>query len=229
MYLLATAAIFSSIQGMSQTGTTHHKISKPIPAGCPTVSPVHRHRKPVVPEEETIVFNSHSTSAVVEFRKGKIYVNDSEVAKVKHCGYDDYSVRVNYIAPPAPVGIEKINAFSGTNTGKPLLGVVTCNSCQEGATIEEVIPCSPADKAGLYEGDVIIKINGHEINNKSDLAEAIAGYKPGDDVTVAYRRCGMTHTASAELGDKEKVENSDCANRDTYSECGGCYAMKWGR
>ncbi len=227
IYLLASATLLCSVPGMAQTSASHHK-SKPVPAGCPTESPVHHHRKPVVPEVETIIINSPNTTAVVEFIKGKIYVNDSQIARVKHCGYDDYTVRVNYIAPPAPVNMEKINAFSGFSTGKPLLGVVTCNSCQEGATIEEVISCSPAEKAGLYEGDVITKINDKEINNKAELADAIAGYKAGDDVTVTYRRCGMDHTANAELGDKEKVENSDCANMDSYSECGGCYAMRRG-
>ena len=85
IYLLVSAALLSSIPGMSQTGNKNHK-SKPVPAGCPTVSPVHHHRKPVVPVNETIVINSPSTLAVVEFRKGKIFVNDSEVAIVKHCG-----------------------------------------------------------------------------------------------------------------------------------------------
>ena len=124
--------------------------------------------------------------------------------------------------------MEKINAFSGFSPGKPLLGVVTCNSCQEGAAIEEVISCSPADKAGLYEGDIITKINDKEINNKTDLAEAIAGLKVGDEVSITYRRCGMTHSASAELGDKEKIENSECANRESDSDCSGCFSMRRG-
>jgi len=225
IYLLTSAAIFSSLPSWSQADAYHHKIVKAVPVGCPVASPVHRHRKPVVPKTETIVVNSSRTTAVVVFNKGRLFVNDSQVATVRHPGYDDYTVRVNYIVPPAPESMERVNTFPGFEAGKPLLGVVTCNSCRDGATVEEVISCSPAEKAGLEEGDVIVMINDHEINNKEQLAAAIADYKVGDDVTVTYRRCGMQHAASAELGNKHDVENSAC-NGESFSDCGGCYSMR---
>jgi serine protease Do len=47
-----------------------------------------------------------------------------------------------------------------------------------------VIPGSPADKAGLKENDVILEIDGKQINDQTSLAMIIAGHKPGDVVTL---------------------------------------------
>lgn len=47
-----------------------------------------------------------------------------------------------------------------------------------------VIPGSPADKAGIKEGDIIMEINGVKINAARSLANEIAKYAPGDEVKL---------------------------------------------
>jgi len=49
---------------------------------------------------------------------------------------------------------------------------------------------SPAEKAGLKNGDVIVKINDNSIGKQAGLSSIIGQYKPGDKVTITYIRDG---------------------------------------
>jgi len=53
---------------------------------------------------------------------------------------------------------------------------------------------SPAEKAGLKNGDVITKINDSVIGKQGGLSSVIGQYKPGDKVTVTYIRDGKEQT-----------------------------------
>ncbi|MCL2336494.1 MAG: trypsin-like peptidase domain-containing protein [Firmicutes bacterium] len=53
-----------------------------------------------------------------------------------------------------------------------------------GAIVAGVVPGSPAEKAGLAEGDAILKINGQKINTAGDITDLIAKSKVGDQVRL---------------------------------------------
>ena len=53
-----------------------------------------------------------------------------------------------------------------------------------------VLPGSPADKAGLEEGDIILKIDGQDIGETNSISSVIGKKKPGDKVEVVYLRDG---------------------------------------
>jgi serine protease Do len=55
-----------------------------------------------------------------------------------------------------------------------------------------VVPNSPAAKAGLREGDIIIKINNIELNQQTSLQTEIQKYTIGEEITVTYIRDGRT-------------------------------------
>jgi len=58
----------------------------------------------------------------------------------------------------------------------------------EGPTmIVYVEPDSPADKAGLQEGDVIVAVDGQELSPERSVAEVVASHKPGDKVTLEVK------------------------------------------
>jgi membrane-associated protease RseP (regulator of RpoE activity) len=59
-----------------------------------------------------------------------------------------------------------------------------------GALIVEVVPDGPAEQAGLREGDILVALDGKELDADSDLAAMIAEYKPGDEVTVEVAEFG---------------------------------------
>jgi PDZ domain-containing protein len=67
-----------------------------------------------------------------------------------------------------------------------------------GAQVAGVIRGSPAE-GKLREGDVITSVNGRPVRLASDVAEATARAKPGDTVTVTFRRGDETGSARIEL------------------------------
>jgi len=72
-------------------------------------------------------------------------------------------------------------------------------SANEGAYIVELFPDSPADVAGLEEGDVIISFGGKEIANCDDLVQAIHTSPIGEGVEVIFVRGSDTKTTSVQL------------------------------
>ena len=57
-----------------------------------------------------------------------------------------------------------------------------------GVVVEQVQPDSPAARAGLKAGDVVLEWNGKKIADAGDLARAIGLAKPGDQATVVVWR-----------------------------------------
>ena len=49
-----------------------------------------------------------------------------------------------------------------------------------------IVSGSPADKAGIVENDIILKVNDEKINQTNSLAKLIAKYAPGDQITLTY-------------------------------------------
>ena len=57
-----------------------------------------------------------------------------------------------------------------------------------GVLVEKVLEKTPAEKAGLKAGDVIMKINDKKIEDYSDLVRRLNYYDPKDEVTVEFSR-----------------------------------------
>ena len=69
----------------------------------------------------------------------------------------------------------------------------------EGAQVQEVTSGSTADDAGLENGDVITKLDDTLITGADSLVATIRSYRPGDEVTVTYRRDGDEEHATMVL------------------------------
>lgn len=74
------------------------------------------------------------------------------------------------------------------------------NEVSQGAFVQQVIPGSPADKAGIEEGDIITAIDGKKLEEgKTDLAKIIASLKVGDTITIEVFRDSKKLRLSATL------------------------------
>ena len=62
---------------------------------------------------------------------------------------------------------------------------------------------SAADDAGLQVGDVITAVDDQAVTTPDDLATAIAGHQPGDEVKVTYVRNGDVHSVAVTLGTRD--------------------------
>jgi S1-C subfamily serine protease len=78
------------------------------------------------------------------------------------------------------------------------------------AVIGSVEPQSPADAAGLEDGDIVTKVDGSEVASGDALAEGVAKHKPGDTVVLTIARPGdespreVTVTLGANPSDPDK-------------------------
>lgn len=68
--------------------------------------------------------------------------------------------------------------------------------------IKAIAKNSPAAKAGLQSGDIILKVDTNGITDKINLAEIIQEYSPGDKVELTILRSGEEKTVEATLGEK---------------------------
>ena len=71
-----------------------------------------------------------------------------------------------------------------------------------GVTFPGVTPGSPADKAGLRAGDILVRFGGREIRNIYDYTYALAERAPGERVSLAVRRGGQEVTLEVVLGSR---------------------------
>jgi len=102
-----------------------------------------------------------------------------------------------------PVTLEALGSHSSegsdnssTGQGKMRWGIGLSNLTPEmrdqlqaprevhGAVIEQVQPGSPADNAGLQQGDIILEVNRHKVQTASDVQEALSSVKKGDDALL---------------------------------------------
>lgn len=69
-----------------------------------------------------------------------------------------------------------------------------------GALIASVSGGTPADKAGLRKGDVVIAVNGSPVESNDDLVAAVQIHQAGERITITYLRNGAQHSTVVTLG-----------------------------
>ena len=61
---------------------------------------------------------------------------------------------------------------------------------------------SPAEAAGLQRGDVLVGLGEHEVADLQGFTDALAAYRPGDEVVLRFLRDGEAHEVTVRLGDR---------------------------
>ena len=76
-----------------------------------------------------------------------------------------------------------------------------------GALVANVEPGSPAEKAGLQPGDVVLGVNGQKVDSSADLPRIIGDQKPGSVVRLSVWRDRKAREVNVTLGEQvgEKV------------------------
>jgi putative serine protease PepD len=69
-----------------------------------------------------------------------------------------------------------------------------------GLYVVAVAPAGPSDQAGLRPGDVMTEIDGETLSTAQQLQAITLTMRPGETVTVVYRRNGTTHSTTLTLG-----------------------------
>ncbi|MCQ2752520.1 MAG: trypsin-like peptidase domain-containing protein, partial [Coriobacteriales bacterium] len=99
--------------------------------------------------------------------------------------------------------------INGETITHAYLGVSASDSTNpQGAKIEKIFTSSPAEKAGLQQGDVITKLGDTKITNASELTVAVTKSTAGETYELTINRGGKEQTVKVTLEDKSKASNT---------------------
>lgn len=91
----------------------------------------------------------------------------------------------------------------------------------QGAIVTNVTPASPAEKAGIKRGDVIVGINNHTVADSNVLRNLVASIPPGTNVKVSALRDGREQNFQVALAELPERKASDSeGGTDTDSDIG---------
>ena len=74
----------------------------------------------------------------------------------------------------------------------------------KGALVSQVVPNSPAEKAGIEQGDIILEFDGKEVSDSKELPRIVASTPVGQSVMVKISRNGKMTDRQVKLGEMEE-------------------------
>jgi serine protease Do len=86
---------------------------------------------------------------------------------------------------------------------------------RKGALVGDVFKGSPASKAGLLRGDVIVRFNGEEVSSQRELPTMVAFLPVGQKVEVVFLRNGKEMTVEVTL---DELKEETTVARDSSGE-----------
>ena len=86
--------------------------------------------------------------------------------------------------------------------GKGFLGIGTKNRAEGGLNVDKVGRESPAEKAGLKSGDILLKMDGVELKTKEQFQGMLKEKAPDDKVALELLRNGKPETLTLRLGER---------------------------
>lgn len=151
----------------------------------------------------------------VEVKDGKVYINGEEVDESemnkssehkviikKMNGGDAKNIWISNDGEEHDIehGKEMIFISDDDAPQKPRLGImIEDGQSVNGAEIVEVVPDSPAAKAGLQKGDTVTAVDGQKVYGVTSMMDKVSNFQKGDEVEVAYDRSGKSMTAKIKL------------------------------
>lgn len=123
----------------------------------------------------------------------------------------NFAVPINEIKLALSQIVEKgrvTRAWLGVYIQDVIPGMERQVGAREGALVTEVVPNSPAAKAGIRAGDVIVAVDGQRIRNSNDLQMAIMYRKVGEEVTITVVRDRATLAVRVALEERPAEESA---------------------
>ena len=107
----------------------------------------------------------------------------------------DADDKMAFVKPPPSAAIPKPG-----KGGTPYFGVMPDYGFDgKGVKLQGVAPGSPAEKAGLKEGDILLSLNDKDFEDVKGYAALFFALKPGDEITLGFERGGQRKTVKATL------------------------------
>jgi len=157
----------------------------------------------------------NSGGALVDSRGALIGINSAIISKSGGNNGIGFAIPIDMVTEVATKLVEEGKVTRG------YLGVVINDLNKEsakvykhksGALIMEVGRDTPAFRYGLQRGDLIFAINNKPINDRTDLQNTIASFKPNEKIVLKLERNGKDITINAVLGNRDGLIISESIN-----------------
>jgi putative serine protease PepD len=131
--------------------------------------------------------------------RGRVIGVNSQIATA---GGSNGSVGIGFAVPSNTVREVLPQLERGAPPEHAYLGVSTGAAPNGGAQVGEATAGGPAADAGIRAGDVITEVDGRQVRDPEDVAQAIEDNEPGDRVEVRVQRGGSEQTIEVTLGQR---------------------------
>ena len=176
-------------------------------------------------------------AAINPGNSGGVLINtDGQVVGINNAKLEDTSVEgMGYAIPittAKTILTDLMNAGSVSTKDAAFLGVVgrdinesysSALGIPSGIYVSQVVSGSPAEKAGISAGDVIVKFEGNNVSTMSGLKEKLAIKKANTKVKITFKRANQSgtyeeKTVTVTLGKKSDFKNVKTDNSSDSSE-----------
>ena len=228
---LAKAYGFEVVDGGGGRGPSDHEsfFNKGIPVLFMFTG---LHKQYHQPEDDAALINAEGGSKVAQFTADIAYEisswknrpefkKDTTPEQLLNPGEDDKKEEIVDKRPTRRDGqprgetpAEAPRRDAATPAGGVRLGVRPAPSDDEagkGVLVDEVLDDSPAKRAGIQEGDRIVKMGKTSIKDVAGLRKALSELKEGDSVKMVIDRDGESETLTVRFGAAKKAEAGDAA------------------
>ena len=141
----------------------------------------------------------NSGGPLIDARGRVIGVN----SQIETGGGGNGNVGIGFAVPSNTVRDVVPRLEQGQTIRRPYLGVSTTAvpesvassrglAPDEGVYVDDVTGGGPADRAGIQNGDVLVNVAGRRVASPQDVAEAIQGREPGDQIRIEVVRADGT-------------------------------------
>ena len=89
---------------------------------------------------------------------------------------------------------------------------------KKGALVSDVVAGGPAQRGGVQQGDVVVKVNGRDVESNTDLTRQVALARAGDTLKLEVIREGRPRTVEVKAG--VRPSNAELASNDPNEENG---------
>lgn len=137
----------------------------------------------------------NSGGALVDSRGALIGINTAIITRSGGNNGIGFAIEVDMVKNIAKKLIENGSierGYMGVAIGNLTKELRKLYKHEDGALVIDITPESPAENAGLKRGDLIVRIDDHDIKDSGDLKNIVGMYLPDTRIKVEYERDGKT-------------------------------------
>jgi putative serine protease PepD len=144
--------------------------------------------------------NPGNSGGPVADRQGRVFGMSNSIAGA------DVNVGLGFLVPIDLAKAVADKLVAGEPVEFAFLGVstrvesTTAAGVGDGAIVVAVTASSPADKAGLQEGDRVTAVDSAPVRDEFELTARVRSHQPGDHVQITFMRDGQSKTIEVVLG-----------------------------